>query len=98
MTYYICQRNNQCKKPCNENCLYTRDFKKSKFFYMDVKPEKVTLIQDKQDNWYEVDFNWDKNLPVTYRKQPEKIIEVPYEYIAQIEIRRLLVRNMLGSK
>lgn len=98
MTYYICQRNNQCKKPCHEDCLYTHDFKKSKLFYMDVKPEKVKLIQDKQNNWYEVDFNWDKNLPVAYRKQPKKIIEVPYEYIAQIEVRRLLVRNMLGSK
>lgn len=98
MTYYICQRNNQCKKPCHKDCLYTRDFKKSKLYHNDVKPEKVKLIQDKQNDWYEVDDSWDKNLPVAYRKQPEKIIEVPYEYIAQIEVRRLLVRNMLGSK
>jgi hypothetical protein len=65
---------------------------------MIVKPEKVKLIQDKQNNWYEVDDSWDKNLPVAYRKQPEKIIEIPYEYIAQIEVRRLMVRNILGSK
>ena len=38
MTYYICQRNNQCKKKCNNNCLYTSNFEKSKLYNAGIKP------------------------------------------------------------
>lgn len=97
MTFYICQRNGQCKHPCNENCLYTSQWKKSKLFHSDVKPEKVKLIEDTDGNWWEVDMNWDKNLPVANRKKPEHIIDVPYEYITQIELKRLFVRSRLSK-
>lgn len=98
MTYYICQRNNQCPKPCNEHCLYTHEFKKSRLFHNDVKPEVVDLIKDKEGDWWEVDWDWDKNLPESLRAVPQEIIHVPYEYIGQIEITRMMFRNKLMSK
>lgn len=97
MTYYICQRNGQCKKPCNENCLYTNDFKKSKLFNMTVKPDNVDLIKDVNGNWWEIDWSWDNNLPDSMRKKPEEIIHVKYDYIAQIYISRLMLRHKLNG-
>lgn len=97
MTFYICQRNGQCKKQCCEDCLYTSEWKKSRLFHTDVKPESVELIQDVNGRWWEVDRNWDKNLPKSMRKKPERIINIPYEYITQIELRRLMLRSKLTS-
>ena len=96
MTYYICQRNNQCKKKCNDNCLYTSNFEKSKLYHAGIKPVSVKLIKDKRGNYWEVDENWDHNLPVADRAFPEEIIDIPYQYIAQIELRRLMIRNVLN--
>lgn len=96
MTYYICQRNNQCKKKCNDNCLYTSNFEKSKLYHAGIKPVSVKLIKDKRGDYWEVDENWDHNLPVADRAFPEKIIDVSYQYIAQIELRRLMTRNILN--
>ena len=96
MTYYICQRNNQCKKKCNDNCLYTSNFEKSKLYYAGIKPVSVKLIKDKNGNYWEVDENWDHNLPVAERAFPEKIIDIPYQYISEIELRRLMTRNILN--
>lgn len=96
MIYYICQRNNQCKKKCNDNCLYTSNFKKSKLYHAGIKPVSVKLIKDKRGDYWEVDENWDYNLPVADRAFPEKIIDVPYQYISEIELRRLMIRNVLN--
>lgn len=96
MTYYICQRNNQCKKKCNDNCLYTSNFEKSKLYNAGIKPVSVKLIKDKNGNYWEVDENWDHNLPVAERAFPEEIIEIPYQYISEIELRRLMTRNILN--
>lgn len=96
MTYYICQRNNQCKKKCNDNCLYTSNFQKSKLYHAGIKPVSIKLIKDKRGDYWEVDENWDYNLPVAERAFPEKIIDIPYQYIAQIELRRLMTRNILN--
>lgn len=96
MIYYICQRNNQCKKKCNDNCLYTSNFEKSKLYHAGIKPVSVKLIKDKRGDYWEVDENWDHNLPVADRAFPEKIIDIPYQYIAQIELRRKIVRHNLN--
>ena len=96
MTYYICQRNNQCKKKCNDNCLYTSNFEKSKLYHAGIKPVSVKLIKDKRGDYWEVDENWDHNLPVVDRAFPEEIIDVPYQYISEIELRRLMTRNILN--
>lgn len=96
MTYYICQRNNQCKKKCNDNCLYTSNFEKSKLYHAGIKPLSVRLIKDKRGDYWEVDENWDHNLPVVDRAFPEEIIDVPYQYISEIELRRLMTRNILN--
>lgn len=96
MTYYICQRNNQCKKKCNDNCLYTSNFEKSKLYHAGIKPISVKLIKDKRGDYWEVDENWDHNLPVVDRAFPEEIIDVPYQYISEIELRRLMTRNILN--
>lgn len=96
MTYYICQRNNQCKKKCNDNCLYTSDFQKSKLYNAGIKPVSVKLIKDKNGDYWEVNENWDHNLPVADRAFPEEIIDVPYQYISEIELRRLMIRNVLN--
>lgn len=96
MTYYICQRNNQCKKKCNDNCLYTSNFEKSKLYHTGIKPLSVRLIKDKRGDYWEVDENWDHNLPVVDRAFPEEIIDVPYQYISEIELRRLMTRNILN--
>ena len=96
MTYYICQRNNQCKKKCNDNCLYTSNFQKSKLYHVGIKPVSIKLIKDKRGNYWEIDENWDHNLPVADRAFPEEIIEIPYQYISEIELRRLMIRNVLN--
>ena len=96
MTYYICQRNNQCKKKCNDNCLYTSNFQKSKLYHAGIKPVSIKLIKDKRGDYWEVDENWDHNLPVAERAFPEKIIDIPYQYISEIELRRLMIRNVLN--
>ena len=96
MTYYICQRNNQCKKKCNKNCLYTSNFQKSKLYHAGIKPVSVKLIKDKRGDYWEVNENWDHNLPVVDRAFPEEIIEIPYQYISEIELRRLMTRNILN--
>ena len=96
MTYYICQRNNQCKKKCNDNCLYTSNFQKSKLYHTGIKPVSIKLIKDKRGDYWEVDENWDHNLPVADRAFPEEIIEIPYQYISEIELRRLMIRNVLN--
>ena len=96
MTYYICQRNNQCKKKCNDNCLYTSNFQKSKLYHAGIKPVSIKLIKDKRGDYWEVDENWDHNLPVAERAFPEKIIDIPYQYISEIELRRLMIRNILN--
>lgn len=96
MTYYICQRNNQCKKKCNENCLYTSNFQKSKLYHAGIKPVSIKLIRDKRGDYWEVNENWDHNLPVADRAFPEEIIDVPYQYISEIELRRLMIRNVLN--
>ena len=96
MTYYICQRNNQCKKKCNDNCLYTSNFQKSKLYHAGIKPVSVKLIKDKRGDYWEVDENWDHNLPVAERAFPEEIIDIPYQYISEIELRRLMIRNVLN--
>ena len=96
MTYYICQRNNQCKKKCNDNCLYTSNFQKSKLYHAGIKPVSVKLIKDKRGDYWEVDENWDHNLPVADRAFPEEIIDIPYQYISEIELRRLMIRNVLN--
>lgn len=96
MTYYICQRNNQCKKKCNKNCLYTSNFQKSKLYHAGIKPVSIKLIKDKRGDYWEVDENWDYNLPVVDRAFPEEIIEIPYQYISEIELRRLMTRNILN--
>ena len=96
MTYYICQRNNQCKKKCNDNCLYTSNFEKSKLYHAGIKPVSIKLIKDKRGDYWEVDENWDHNLPVAERAFPEKIIDIPYQYISEIELRRLMIRNILN--
>lgn len=96
MTYYICQRNNQCKKKCNDNCLYTSNFQKSKLYHAGIKPVSIKLIKDKRGDYWEVDENWDHNLPVADRAFPEEIIDIPYQYISEIELRRLMIRNVLN--
>ena len=96
MTYYICQRNNQCKKKCNDNCLYTSNFQKSKLYHAGIKPVSIKLIKDKRGDYWEVDENWDHNLPIADRAFPEKIIDIPYQYISEIELRRLMIRNVLN--
>jgi len=95
MTFYICARKKLCKKPCNSDCFYTRNFKQTKLYFADVKPEQVTLIEDVNGNYWQFDPDFAHNLPELMRKKPEHYLNVPYEYIAQIEIRRLLLRNSL---
>lgn len=97
MTYYICQRNNQCKHKCKNECLYTSSFLKSRLYHNGIKPVSVELIKDKRGDWWEVDRTWDHNLPVADRAFPEEIINVPYQYISEIALRRMMTRNLLNK-
>lgn len=83
---YICARGGQCKRICNEYCLYTHDFFKSKLFHTAIKPvEPIKFIMDKKGEWYEIDFNWDKNLPEKLRATPERYCQHTYDWLCDYE-------------
>lgn len=95
MVFYICSRQGQCLKPCNENCLYTSDFFKSKLYHEQAKPSlPIDFLKDKRGDWWEVNWDWDNNLPKAHRSDPEELIHVPYDYLVQIEASRKLKKNI----
>ena len=87
--FYICQRNGQCVRPCNENCLYTSNFFKSKLYHDSVKRvDCIPFIADKNGNYWEVDTNWDKNLPKEQRKVPEEMVGYYYQTLHKWEMEK----------
>lgn len=55
---YICNRNDQCKRPCDKECFYTHDFFKSRAYQNPIKPITLTFAKtaDKdKDVWIQVD-------------------------------------------
>lgn len=87
-TYYICSRGKQCGcKSCNPNCYYTNNFFSSRLWVEQLKPTKpIPFIRDKHGNWWEVNFDWDKNLPESLRSKPEELISYSYDQIVQGEV------------
>lgn len=82
---FICNRNNQCPHPCNEDCLYTSDFFKSKLYNDSIKPVTgVPFIQDQKGDWWQVDFYWKYNLPKKFRTNPEKYMSIDYMRLLDI--------------
>lgn len=92
---YICAGQGQCKKPCSPECHYTSNFFYSRLYHEQVKPKApVSFILDKYGDWWEVNFDWDKNLPDAYRKKPEELISYTYDQVVQGEI----AKRLGGSK
>lgn len=84
--FYICQRNGQCVRPCDENCLYTSDFFKSKMYHDSVKRvDTIPFLTDKQGDIWEVDMTWDENLPKEMRRVPELMVGYNYETLEKWE-------------
>ena len=54
MMLYICARNNQCAKPCGNECYYTTDFLKSKLYHDEVKPKEITFVKDLRGDFWEI--------------------------------------------
>lgn len=46
MMFYICARNNQCARPCYDECYYTTFFLRSKLFNDKIKPKEITFVKD----------------------------------------------------
>ena len=65
MMLYICARNNQCVKPCSNECYYTSDFFKSKLYHDEVKPKEITFVKDLLGDFWEINPDFDHNLPET---------------------------------
>lgn len=87
--FYICQRNGQCQTPCGEDCRYTSDFFKSKLYHDSVKRiDTIPFLVDKSDNLWEVDMDWEYNLPVMFRKQPEQLVGYKYETLNKWEMEK----------
>lgn len=87
--FYICQRNGQCVRPCDENCLYTSDFFKSKMYHDSVKRiDTIPFLADKQGDIWEVDMTWDKNLPKELRQVPELMVGYKYETLEKWEMEK----------
>lgn len=91
--FYICARNNQCARPCNEGCLYTGSFFKSKLYNQGLKPSKpISFIKAKDGSWWQVDFDWKYNLPESQRSSPEEIISYSYEQLESYEFQNAIRR------
>lgn len=92
---YICAGQGQCGKPCSPECHYTSNFFHSRLYHEQVKPKApISFILDKYGDWWEVNFDWDKNLPDAYRKKPEELISYTYDQVVQGEI----AKRLGGSK
>lgn len=84
--FYICQRNDQCPRPCGEDCRYTSDFFKSKIYHESVKKmDDIIFLVDKVGNLWEVDKNWKYNLPKEQRKIPETLVAYSYSTLMNWE-------------
>lgn len=84
MMVYICARNNQCAKPCCNECYYTSDFFKSKLCHDKIKPkDPITFIKDLRGDFWEINPDWDKNLPESLRATPLTLIHRSYDQIVQ---------------
>lgn len=59
--FYLCNRNDQCKRECSEGCYYTTDFFKSKVYRNPIKPATVLFVHDKQGNCWQIER--DKSYP-----------------------------------
>ena len=55
-----------------------------------IKRLAFKTLLDKYGDWWEVNFDWDKNLPETLRKKPEELISYTYDQIIQGEIAKRL--------
>lgn len=87
--FYICQRNNQCPRPCSENCRYTSNFFQSKMYHDSVKRvDTIPFLVDVNGNLWEVDMDWKYNLPVEQRQKPEKMVGYKYETLSKWEMEK----------
>ena len=84
MMIYICERKNWCERPCYDECYYTTCFMRSKLFNNKIKPkDSITFIKDKNGNFWEMDPNWDHNLPESMRATPLILIHRTYDQLAK---------------
>lgn len=80
---YICARNNQCAKQCSNGCYYTTAFLKSKLYHDEVKPKEITFVKDLRGDFWEINPNFDHNLPVTMIATPLTLIHKSYDQLAK---------------
>ncbi len=84
MMLYICDRNNQCKHQCYNYCYYTTCFQKSKLYNNKIKPKDLIIfVKDKRGDFWEINQDWDKNLPESLRATPLTLIYRSYDQLAK---------------
>lgn len=99
MVFYICARCGQCGKPCEDNCLYTSDFAKSKLRHDTIKPVKdVNFIFTVQGNWIQLDEDGKVRAPYKMIPKPYRILSASYDEILQTETMHALKRDKKKEK
>lgn len=83
MMVYICARNNQCAKPCCNECYYTSDFFKSKLCHDEIKPKEITFVKDLRGDFWEINPDFDHNLPEPMIATPLTLIHKSYDQLVQ---------------
>ena len=85
MLLCICARNNQCTKPCSNECYYTTVFPKSKLYlyHDEIKPKEITFVKDLRGDFWEINPDFDHNLPETMIATPVTLIHRSYDQIVQ---------------
>ena len=83
MLLYICARNNQCTKPCSSECYYTTVFPKSKLYQDEIKPKEITFVKDLRGDFWEINPDFDHNLPEPMIATPVTLIHRSYDQIVQ---------------
>lgn len=83
MLLYICARNNQCAKPCANECYYTTDFLKSKLYHDEIKPKEITFVKDLRGDFWEINPDFDHNLPELLRATSLTLIHKSYDQLAK---------------
>lgn len=83
MLLYNCARNNQCTKPCSNECYYTTVFLKSKLYHDEVKPKEITFVKDLRGDFWEINPDFNHNLPEQLRATPLTLIHRSYDQIVK---------------
>lgn len=95
---YICDRNNQCINPCRNECYYTTCFMKSKLYNNKIKPKDlITFVKDLRGDFWEINHDFDHNLPETMIATPVTLVHKSYDQILKDEMYMCMAQMILNA-